>query len=66
MKVKPSFANPVPVRWTVAHRRLGGGEVPPGLPVSFHTADFKETVETLVMKLCFEAGAVPIRFQKKT
>lgn len=45
---------------------MGGGEVPPGLPVSFHTADFKETVETLVMKLCFEAGAAPIRFQKKT
>ena len=44
---------------------MGGGEVPPGLPVSFHTADFKETVETLVMKLCFEAGAAPIRFQKK-
>jgi len=44
---------------------MGGGEVPPGLPVSLRTADFKETVETLVMKLCFEDGAAPIRFQKK-
>lgn len=45
---------------------MGGGEVPPGLPVSFHTADFRETVETLVMMLCFEEGAAPIRFKKKT
>ena len=45
---------------------MGGGEVPPGLPVSFHTADFRGNIETLVMMLCFEEGTAPIRFKKKT
>ena len=44
---------------------LGGGEVPPGLPVSFHTADFRSEIESLVMPLCFELGAAPIRFRKQ-
>jgi len=44
---------------------MGGGEIPPGLPVTFHTADFRGDIDTLVMPLCFEEGAAPIRFKKK-
>ena len=40
---------------------MGGGEISPGLPVSFQTADFRSNIETLVMPLCFEEGAAPIR-----
>ena len=44
---------------------MGGGEISPGLPVSFQTADFRSNIETLVMPLCFEEGAAPIRFKKQ-
>ena len=44
---------------------MGGGEISPGLPVSFQTADFRSNIETLVMPLCFEDGAAPIRFKKQ-
>lgn len=44
---------------------MGGGEISPGLPVSFQTADFRSNIATLVMPLCFEEGSKPIRFQKK-
>ena len=43
---------------------MGGGEVAPGLPVSFRTAEFRGDIDTLVMPLCFEGGAAPIRFRK--
>ena len=44
---------------------MGGGEIPPGLPVSFYAAEFRSEINTLVMPLCFEEGAAPIRFKKK-
>jgi hypothetical protein len=44
---------------------MGGGEIAPGLPVQFRTADFRGEIDTLTMPLCFEDGAAPIRFKKE-
>lgn len=44
---------------------MGGGEVPPGLPVTFHGADFRKEIASLAMPLCFEEGAEPVRFKKQ-
>ena len=44
---------------------MGGGEIPPGLPVTFQTAPFRSEIDTLIMPLCFEEGAAPIRFRKQ-
>lgn len=44
---------------------LGGGEIPPGLPVQFSAEAFRSTVGALTMPLCFEPGAEPTRFTRK-
>ena len=44
---------------------MGGGEIPPGLPVTFNTAPFKAEIDTITMPLCFEEGSAPIVFKKQ-
>ncbi len=44
---------------------MGGGEIPPGLPVTFSTAPFRSEIDALTMPLCFEEGAIPINFKKQ-
>lgn len=44
---------------------MGGGEVPPGLPVCFRAQEFRSGIDMLIMPLCFEEGAEPIRFKKQ-
>ena len=44
---------------------MGGGEIPPGLPVQFSAEAFRSTVGALTMPLCFEPGAEPTRFTRK-
>ena len=44
---------------------MGGGEIPPGLPVTFNVAPFRSEIETLTMQLCFEEDAAPCYFKKQ-
>ena len=44
---------------------IGGGEIPPGLPVTFNVAPFRSEIGTLTMQLCFEEGASPCIFKKE-
>ena len=41
---------------------LGGGEIPPGLPLQFRTENFRSGIQTLLIPLCEEPGTAPIRF----
>lgn len=42
------------------------GEVPPGLPVHFHTAEVGGKIDALLMPLVLEKGGELVRFQKVT
>ena len=44
---------------------MGGGEIPPGLPVTFQTAPFRSDIDVLIMPLCFEEESAPIQFKKQ-
>ena len=44
---------------------MGGGEIPPGLPVTFNTAPFRSEIDTVTMPLCFEDVSAPICFKRQ-
>ena len=41
------------------------GELPPGIPVHFHTAEVGGGIDSLAMPLVTEAGGALVRFAKK-
>lgn len=45
---------------------MGGGEIPPGLPVQFSAENFRSGIGALTMPLCFEQGSAPTRFVRKS